>query len=54
MTPKHECCALCQTETDETVDTPSYERKNYIDNAGQLCPECYSFVAANKEWHNLL
>lgn len=52
--PKHECCALCQVETEIEPETPSYERKNYIDMAGQLCPDCYAVIAENKEWHNLL
>jgi hypothetical protein len=51
---KHEHCALCNAETEYEQDTPSYERRNYIEDAGQLCPECYAFVAANKVWHNLL
>lgn len=51
---EHEHCALCHAETEYEQDTPSYEREHYIDTAGQLCPECYEFIASNKEWHNLL
>lgn len=54
MARQTECCALCQAETDVAEETPSYERKNYIETAGQLCTECYSILSKNKEWHNLL
>ncbi|MCX7571744.1 hypothetical protein OS242_17510 [Tumebacillus sp. DT12] len=54
MSKKNDCCCLCQAETEFEADTPSYERSHYIDTAGQLCPECYSVIAVNKEWHNLL
>jgi uncharacterized protein YlaI len=54
MAKQQERCVLCQTEVEVEADAHSYERAHYIDTAGQLCPECYSEIAANKEWHNLL
>jgi hypothetical protein len=54
MPKTNECCKLCKAEVECEPETPTYERKHYIDTAGQLCPECYEMIAANKEWHNLL
>jgi hypothetical protein len=49
-----EPCVLCQQETETNKETPSYMREHFIDGAGQLCEECYTEIAKNKEWHNLL
>ncbi|MFD2169161.1 hypothetical protein [Tumebacillus lipolyticus] len=54
MSEHHDACVLCQAETDTESETPTYKRSNYIDTAGQLCPECYQEIAKNKEWHNLM
>lgn len=54
MAKQQERCALCKAETNVDIDTPTYKRTNYIDNAGQLCEDCYSVISANKVWHNLL
>ena len=37
---KKERCIICHQETDVFEDTPIEFRNNYIDGAGQLCPEC--------------
>jgi hypothetical protein len=52
--PERERCALCQVETEVERETPCYERRNFIDSAGQLCPECYEVISVNKVWHNLM
>jgi hypothetical protein len=54
MKTNGELCVLCGKDTHVTENTPSYMRENYIDQAGQLCSECYEDIAQNKEWHNLL
>ena len=37
-------CTLCGKQTDVDVSTPINERENYVECAGQLCPECYKEV----------
>jgi hypothetical protein len=54
MAQHHDHCVLCQAETEYEPETPSYQRRHYIETAGQLCAECYEEIAQNKEWHNLL
>jgi hypothetical protein len=46
-------CALCQSSTDFSKETPVHLRTHYIDGAGQLCQDCYDVISENKEWHNL-
>lgn len=36
-----ERCVSCYELTDVRKDTPVDERPNYIEGAGQLCPECW-------------
>ncbi len=33
-------CVICRRDTEYTTDTPIWERKNYIEGAGQLCSIC--------------
>ena len=37
---KKEHCVICHQETDISENTPIEFRDNYIEGAGQLCPEC--------------
>ncbi len=37
---ENEKCIICHRETNIPCDTPIELRDNYIEGAGQLCPEC--------------
>ena len=39
-------CYLCQRETPYREGDPIEKRYNYIEGAGQLCPECYDHCEA--------
>ena len=37
-------CIYCGKETNEELDKPVDLRFNYVDGAGQLCPDCYYLI----------
>lgn len=49
MSAIYENCVLCEKQTDTLKSTPIELRYHYIENAGQLCPDCWSEV--NNQHH---
>ena len=37
---EYENCVLCGKRTEILRKTPTHSRENYIEDCGQLCPEC--------------
>lgn len=37
---QYDKCVMCGKETEYSIDTPIDYRYNYIEGAGQICPEC--------------
>ena len=38
----HDLCVLCGKETKYLTNTPISQRYDYVEDAGQLCPTCYT------------
>jgi hypothetical protein len=43
-----EDCIYCGKETEVPVNTPVDLRENYVDGAGQLCPQCFKKIYDEK------
>ncbi len=48
----YENCVLCDKQTEVLKSTPIELRYNYVENAGQLCPECMTEVNNQHDHEN--
>lgn len=43
----YESCICCHYQTDQMKNQDVWERKYYVEGAGQLCKHCYEQVYSN-------